>query len=291
MTQFKFPATLVEGVGKSVVTAFNMESSDSVHMADSFHPHWNAIIRGLESGDPNVWELFDVATGVVNRFNQVTDRVSWNGKDVLWDGDPVHSALAEHLSRVIQSGDENGFVATAKFWEKLESNPNAHSREQAFGWLSASQFQITPDGDVVGYKGVIANGDGTFRSWAKSSVTGSPSAFVNGEPLPERTHVTQSVGDIVTMPRSEVKHDPSVHCHRGLHVATRDYAAGYGDVILEVHVNPRDIVSVPNDANGAKVRACRYLVARIAGQEGDTRPVLTDEPAPIWTGNVGYRVD
>lgn len=291
MTEFKFPATLVEGVDKSVVTAFDMGSANSVHMADSFHPHWNAIIRGLEAGDPNVWELFDVATGVVNRFREITDRVSWNGTDVLWDGDPVHSALSEHLSRVIQSGDENAFTATAKFWEKLESNPNAHSREQAFSWLAASQFQITPDGDVVGYKGVYDNGDGTYKSWHASSVAGSPSAFVNGSPVAERIQVPQNIGDVVTMPRSEVKHDPTVSCHRGLHVATRAYATSYGNTVLEVHVNPRDIVSVPNDAHGAKVRACRYYVARIAGLEGDTRPVLTDEPAPVWTGNVGYRVD
>lgn len=290
MTNFKFPATLVEGVGKSVVTAFDMGSADSVHIADSFHPHWNAIIRGLESGDPRVWELFDVATGVVNRFSAITDRVSWNGTDVLWDGDPVHSALAEHLSRVIQSGNEHGFTATAKFWEKLESNPNEHSREQAFEWLAASQFQITAEGDVVGYKGVYANGDGTFRSWGKSEVKGTPSAFVNGAPLPELSNVTQSIGDIVTMPRSEVKHDPNVHCHRGLHVATRSYATGYGNTVLEVHVNPRDIVSVPNDSNGQKVRSCRYYVAGIAGLEGDTRPVLTED-APVWTGNVGYLVD
>ena len=63
------------------------------------------------------------------------------------------------------------------------------------------------------------------------------------------------------MARSEVQHDPSVGCHKGLHVGTWDYASSFGrGVVLEVEVDPRDVVSVPTDCGDAKLRCCRYRV-------------------------------
>jgi len=131
MSHFKFPASLSQTNGIAAVTAFNAESENPVYMADERHPHWKSILRGLEDGDPNVWELFDVAKGVMSRFNQVTDRVSYNGKDILWDGDPIHTVLTDQLKRALEDGNEDNYRALALFWEKLESNPNEHSREQA----------------------------------------------------------------------------------------------------------------------------------------------------------------
>lgn len=288
---FKFPAVYTEGTdGPATVTAFRADSDKPVYMADANHPHFVAILDGLRRGDEGVWDLFDVAGGVMRQFKQVTDRVSWDGENVLFDGDPIHSVLADQLSRALQQGNPDVYVALAKFWEKLESNPSAHSREQAYEFLATHAFQITPEGDVVGYKGVTENNDGTYASTATSQAIGKPSAYVNGKPLAERQRVVQRIGDTVTMPRSEVVHDPSLSCERGLHVATYDYAAGYGTV-LEVHVNPRDIVSVPNDAGGAKVRVCRYVVAGLADAPDESAPVLRDETkATVWAGDVGYSV-
>lgn len=294
--RFAFPAVLNQGGGKDVVTAFNPDAETPVFVADSSHPHFDAILHGLEWGDPAVWDLFSVGGGIASRFNTITDRVSWDGRNILWDGDPVHSVLANQLERAIEHGNPDNYVALAKFWEKLESNPTDHSRNQAYDWLSSHKFQITPEGDVVGYKAVINDGNGRYRSKWASKVAGKPSAYVNGEPVPELSQVPQSIGDIVTMPRSEVVHDPRQSCERGLHVATRSYLGGghaYGGNLLEVHVNPRDIVSVPTDGYGGKVRVCRYYVARaaIAESEMSTAPVLRDEPKNVWAGDVGYNPD
>lgn len=287
--KFKFPASLSSGNGRSIVTAFRVDADEPVYIADETHPHWNEILVGLYDGDPDVWSLFDVASGVMKRFEQVTDRVSWDGQKVLWDGDPIHSVLADQLSRAIEDGNSENYTALAKFWEKLESNPDEHSRSQAFDWLACHEFQITPEGDVVGYKGVSNLGDGKFQSSWASQVPNLPSAYVNGVAVAPQSHVPQKVGDTVTMPRSEVVHDPSQSCERGLHVATRAYASGYGTV-LEVHVNPRDIVSVPTDASGKKVRVCRYKVSRVATENTSSGPVLRESDNNVWAGDVGYRV-
>lgn len=296
MTEFAFPAVLNDGGGIAVVTAFNPDdAANPVYVADENHPNWDEILDGLEDGDDNVWGLFDVATGLNRKFQSVTDRVTFDGDNIYWDGDPVHTVLADQLIRSLENGTIGAdAVALARFWEKLEANPNEHSRTQAYDWLAAHKFQITPDGDVVGFKGVHAvgdeNGGTTYHSWHSSTVSGKPSAFVNDEPQPERSVVYQNVGDVVTMPRSEVSHNPGEACMRGLHVATRSYGSGYGNSLLEVHVNPRDIVSVPTDAHGDKVRVCRYTVARIAVSEEEmgAAPVLREENT--WAGDVGYRV-
>jgi len=52
-----------------------------------------------------------------------------------------------------------------------------------------------------------------------------------------------------------------VGCHTGLHVGTYAYASNFGQgALLEVQVNPRDVVSVPTDCSAAKMRTCRYVV-------------------------------
>lgn len=284
--EFAFPVAFSEGAEFKTVTAFNPNSDKPIYQADSSHPHWNSILAGLRSGDPNVWTLFDVVGGVMVAFKQVTDRVSWNGSEVLWDGDPMHSVLADQLGRAISDGNSKAYVALAKFWEKLESNPSEHSRTQAYDWLAAHNFQITSEGDVVGYKGVNKTDSGYISGW-QSRVADVPSAFVDGKPVPPLSNVPNPIGSVVSMPRSEVVENPRQACERGLHVATHQYARGYGTV-LEVHVNPRDIVSVPTDGQGAKVRACRYKVIREVPSDfvpGETA-LKTDEPQE-WTG-VGW---
>lgn len=290
MSDFAFPATLTTGFGVATVTALREGHEQPIYQADERHPHWEAILEGLRSGDESVWTLFDVLDGVMSQFQQVTDRVGWDGENILFDGDPVHSVLTEQLSRALTEGNTNDYSALAKFWEKLESNPNSHSREQAYDWLACHKFQITEDGDVVGYKYVSDNGDGNYTSCARSQVEGKPSGFVNGTAVPPLSVIPQKVGDVVTMPRSEVAHDPSQACKAGLHVGTFDYVGGgSSNTVLEVHVNPRDIVSVPTDGAGAKVRVCRYTVAALAGKvQPSSTPVKRD--TYTWAGDVGTKV-
>lgn len=278
--------------GVDTIVAFNPNNSMPVVEADSNHPHWKAIVEGLAVGDESVFDLFDVAGGMMKRLRTITDRVGYDGTNILWDGDPVHTVIADQIKRALEAGESN-YEALAKFWEKLESNPSEHSKTQAYDWLACHDFKITPEGDVVGYKGVSQSyvaEDGAVvyhSSWA-SRVSDKPSAYVNGKKIAPLSKVPQTIGDVVTMPRSEVKADPSQSCERGLHVATFNYAKSYGNTVVEVHVNPRDIVSVPTDASGAKVRVCKYTVVDVrTAEHTGASPVLSAQQSQ-WQGDVGY---
>jgi hypothetical protein len=263
-------------------------------VADNKHPHFEAILSRLVAGDTSVFELFDVGTGIIKKFGQVTERVSFNGSEILFDGEPIHSTLTAQLQRALDAGLDD-YKPLALFWEKLESNPNAHSRQQAYDFLAAHDFKITPEGDVIGYKGYYRNDKGAstaYRSSHASQVAGKASAWINGLPLPERVVVNQSLGDVVTLPRNEVVHDPSQYCNRGLHVGTFDYASSYGNVTVEVHFNPRDLVSVPNDARGEKIRVCRYKNIVEVTSERQGGPVLAHDDTESYNpkADVGARV-
>lgn len=124
-----------------------------------------------------------------------------------------------------------------KFWENLKANPSYNSRQQLFKFLEHNHHPITDDGCFIAYRGVTAE----FKD--KHSGT-----FDN------------SVGSVCKEDRALVDDNPNNTCSRGLHVACFNYANGFGEVTVEVKVNPRDVVCVPTDYNGTKMRVCEFTV-------------------------------
>lgn len=245
---------LISNGDHSNITVF---VDDEMYVADSTHPNFQGIIAKVVEGDESVVELFDVAKTVATRFENVSERVSVANGRVYFDGDEVNNSLTQQIIRFMDEGVEN-WKPLVKFYEHVAANPNGHSREQLFEWLSRRNFTITDDGHILAYKAVYANEDGTFRS------SSSGTAVVNG--VSQSGQIVQALGDVVEMPRSAVQHDPSVGCHTGLHVGSWDYASTFlGDsgTLLAVKVNPRDIVSVPTDCDAAKVRTCRYTLSHV----------------------------
>jgi len=153
------------------------------------------------------------------------------------------------------------------FLENLSTNPNPESVEQLYDWLEASDgFTLTPEGMILGYKGVRVTADGGFES------IHSGKAIVNGEEIVGT--IPNAVGDVIEMPRDEVTFNPARGCSQGLHVGTYEYASGFAQgALLEVVVNPRDVVSVPTECSAQKMRTCRYTVVGTISKQYDT-PVV-----------------
>ena len=268
------------GTGVDTVTAFDPSSSTPIYQTDSRHPHWVAILEGLQNNDPSVLSLFDVKKGLKTRVEKLSDRVSWDGENVLFDGDVMDTVIADHLKRCLEAG-VNDYEPVVKFWEKIASNPDTRSREQLFKWLRSHSFTITEEGDILGYKGVQGYDPETFKSQH------SGEAYVDG--VYYNDYIPNKPGTVVTMPRSKVANDPSVACHYGLHVGDWTYAKQFArGAVLEVHVNPRDVVSIPSDSSQRKMRCCRYEVVKVRDAESK-RPIATVEKP--WQGDVGYVVD
>jgi hypothetical protein len=234
---------------------------------DESHPNFKAILGACQASlageyinEQDVVDLFDVAATVERAFARLSQRVTVENNEILFDSDPAQPGLSKQILRFMDEGED--FMPLVKFMENVMANPQPESRDQAWDWFNARDFTIAEDGRVVIYKGVNDDGKGGYCSGWSGTATVNDVKY-EGQKIP------YAVGDIVTMPRSAVAHDPDAACREGLHVGSYNYASMYGrrGVMMRVLVDPRDVVSVPHDANGEKIRVCRFTIDEIIESE------------------------
>lgn len=158
------------------------------------------------------------------------------------DNEPVPDSLSIRILDFIEN--ELPTEPLFKFWRKLKANPSFNSRQQLFKFLEHNGHPITTEGNFIAYRAV--------REDFKDKHTGK---------------MDNSIGNVVEIDRSQVDDNPNNTCSSGLHVATLCYAQGSfasgSDVVLDVEVDPSDVVAVPTDYNGTKMRVCKFKVVAI----------------------------
>lgn len=231
----------------------------------SSHPRFAELVDYLRSrrdhDSRHVRRLLDAGGALAARLRRLSERVAFDGTHLRFDGDVIDTSLSRHIIRMMRDGDES-YARWVRFLENLGENPSALSRIHLFTWLDGRDFAITPDGHLLGYKGVQAD--------EHNSSIHTGTALVNG--TWHHGHIPNPIGVTVEMPRHQVAADRAAGCATGLHVGTYAYANGYGQRLLLVAVNPRNVVSVPRDCNYQKLRCCRYTVLGVHDRSG---PVTT----------------
>jgi hypothetical protein len=263
----------------TIVPSYNLAINDQGEGSVSFilggvlqtvpstHREFKRITSALINGeDPQ--PFLDLAKAVEG----LDGRVKVLGDTVYFGDEPQHSTLARTILRYRQEGRETkGLVL---FMERLAQNPSRRSREQLFDWVQDRDLTIDAEGFFIAFKGVQAQdvvdsddeGDQIVNAADGERVLVSlhaGRAIVNGVEIVG--HIPNAVGDVITMPRPEVQDDPNHGCSTGLHAGTYDYAVGYASrgALLEVRIDPADVVSVPTDSGFQKLRTCRYEVLAI----------------------------
>jgi hypothetical protein len=203
----------------------------------------SALKEGKYEEVPNL-----ISTGKrIENFSERTFTVQ-NGDIFIGDW-KVPEVLGKKIVKFANEGLP--YQPLVRFAENLQRNPSQRSVDELFSFLEANDQPLTEKGNFIAYKRV--------RKDFKDIYTGK---FDN------------SPGTIVEMPREEVDPDANKTCSIGLHVAAWNYAhAHYAssnpetDVILEVEVDPCDVVSVPTDYNNAKMRTSRYRVIGVIDKQ------------------------
>lgn len=131
------------------------------------------------------------------------------------------------------------YASLLKFWDNLKKNPSYNARQMLFKFLEHNGHPLTQDGCFIAYRGVTED----FKDAHTKKFDNSP-------------------GSICEMPRELVDDNPNNTCSAGLHVACYDFAKGFASKLVEVKVNPADVVAVPTDYNGTKMRTCRFEVVQ-----------------------------
>lgn len=154
---------------------------------------------------------------------------------VVVDGEKLPDALN---SRILQYMEEKvPFKSLLLFWQKLKKNPSFNSRKMLFAFLEHNGHPLTEDGCFIAYRGVTDD----FKDKHTGQFDNSP-------------------GSICEMPRDQVDDNPDNTCSSGLHVAAFSYARNFGSKVVEVKVHPEDVVCVPRDYDGTKMRVCKFEV-------------------------------
>lgn len=295
-----------DGSQKAVLTIILSDGS-VITMPTTGH-HYKQVLRSIVDAEMNGDELDEQAIRNLCSINfsagvqlrNLSSRVQFDGNStILYDGDPIKGIIGEHLVELARAGKP--VDSLVNFLDKISQNPSENSREQFYDFVTRHKMTITPEGDVIAYKGVKVDKDGIPRS-----IHAGP-GIVDGVTF-ESDHLPNHKGAIVTIPRSYVNGDQFVGCSRGLHVGTYNYAENFAQgMTLTCKFNPRDVVSVPNDCNFQKVRVARYevldstlveFVGRLYGDDSSTdgwdeedEDYYDGEYLPDWVDTLGIDVD
>lgn len=165
---------------------------------------------------------------------------------VVIDGEELPVELSDKLLEFVDSKTETR--ALENFWNNLKRNPSEESKRDLFRFMRANKMPITESGCFVAYKKVRED----YMDFYTRKISNKP-------------------GKVIKFERKDVNADRSQTCSFGLHVAAFEYADkhyhGGAGVLLEVEVNPKDVVAVPPDYREQKMRVCRYRVLGLGTEE------------------------
>jgi hypothetical protein len=166
------------------------------------------------------------------------------------------------------------------FITRLQANPSANSVAELYTFLGYKSLPTTPEGKVLGYKGV------QFDYW---STTGNADTIVVQGQTNERHQILNEVGATIEVARRCVDDNKDNHCSFGLHVGSFDYASnwsGEDGKLLLVEFDPADAVSVPTDCNFQKLRVSKYkVIADITDQKKELNRPVYEANQPIYNGS------
>lgn len=227
--------------------------------------HYDGLTKVIAAGDARFEKILTaIREKRLNDIPEIADNELFFTRQGLKVQDGIlqldGEEMSTELSDRIMSYKENNLPIDSllAFWNNLKLNPSFNSRKQLFRFLENKGHSLTPDGNFIGYRGVTED----FKDIHSKTFDNRP-------------------GSICQVPREMVDDNPDNTCSRGLHVGGYEYAKdfGRGGKLVLVKVNPKDVVAVPNDYNGQKMRVCRFEVIQEADAMiesvvfGDVKPL------------------
>jgi hypothetical protein len=232
------------------------------HTISKTHITYQKVVDAIKAGDWETVQNVIEPKKVVLDFGQ--GRVSVKGETLYWDNEEFNGALAVRMIQMLQEGFT--IDPLVKFMENLMENPSNRSVTELYAFLEKNNLPITPDGHFLAYKRVRDD----YKDCHSGTMDNSP-------------------GKIVEMPRNKVDDNQNNTCSHGLHFCSEGYLKHFGGArTVIVKINPADVVSIPNDYNQTKGRACRYEVIGEVGVNPEDKDEFT-QPVQSNANNNTYK--
>jgi hypothetical protein len=246
---------------------WNVTVSNMPIVFDPTHPEYTALVECVRTGNEGEFiRLIETGHTIEN----------WSEGDfqfidgfLFYDDEPVRKVIT---NRIVQMLKENwDHKPMLKFLENLYENVSNRAVNEFYDWIQHKGLAITPDGCILGYKGVVV-----YEGVNQDDLNGNP--LTNGDLVDKYTgnSYRNNVGDEVTMKRRKVDDNCNNGCGTGLHAGTFEYAsswAGDGGKVVLVKIDPRDVVSIPVDCDFQKLRCSKYTVVDVAREIIETAVV------------------
>ena len=244
----------------------------NMKMIDTAHRNYDEIVAGMKAGeDDKVINLINIAAQIERavRASSDTENVSIVEGEVLFQGEPIHNSLTTRIINMADEGFDIGHMVL--FLENLMMNPSYRAVNELYNFLEVGAIPITENGTFLTYKKIREDYTDVYTGMFDNSIGAEPE-----------------------MPRNHVNEDSSQTCSAGLHVCSYDYLPSFGtspgNRVVICEVNPRDVVSIPDDYNNTKMRVCKYKVigevddykdSNILGAESVMMTEDVPQPFPI----------
>lgn len=217
------------------------------------HMNYGKIVDALKAKEwDELAKLVEPKKAIIN-FGK--GYVSIENGVVYWKGTPFNNALSARMIDMYKEGFP--IEPMVNFMENLMSNPSKRSVDQVYKFLEKNNLPITEDGYFLAYKKVCTD----YMDIHSGTID-------------------NSIGKVIEMDRNLVDDNPDSHCSTGLHFCSISYLDSFGsgsDPVMIMKINPADVVSVPNDYNGAKGRCCKYeVIAQVSGDPADAFASVVD---------------
>jgi hypothetical protein len=227
------------------------------HQFDHTHPEYEGLVECVKTGDAEAFaELLEIGT-VIENWSE--GNFEFRDGFLYYEDEQVASQPTDRIIQLIKNGWDKGPMLA--YLDRLYQNISNRAVMESYDWCSHRGLPITPDGYLVGYKGV-----GVYNGKDKTDKMGRP--LSTGDLVDKWSNsIRNNIADEVSMNRRKVSDNCNEGCSAGLHVGTYEYACGWagseGKVVL-VRFDPSDIVSVPTDCEYQKMRVSRYTVIGVA---------------------------
>jgi len=243
----------------------------------SDNANFQALRRAIfEARYDDVGELLDIKSAVEDF---VDGQVEVKDEVVYFRGNRLHGVVVDKLMDMLRAGMKDSSPIT-NYISRLMENPSSNSVEELYTFLGYKSLPITPEGKVLGYKGVQED------YWSN---TGNADTIVVQGKTNERHQILNEVGATIEVQRRCVDDNKDNHCSFGLHIGSYDYASGWSGCdgkLLLVEFDPQDAVSVPTDCSFQKLRVSKYkVVADLTDSKQELNKVVYQPNKPIYGSN------
>lgn len=179
-------------------------------------------------------------------------------------GEPVDPYISEKLLEFYEKGLP--YKPLQNFWKRLCKNPSKNSVSQLYRFLEVAKCPIAEDGMIVSMKGV-------------HRVSGTTDEFYSRHDH----NFKYKIGVPAIIDRNRIPDDPTTACGIGLHAGSFSYARGWASTVIELLIDPADVVSVPNDCSSQKLRACKVLPVAVytGGEHNKGIAIVSDDAETV----------